>query len=122
MTILVTGADGYIGWPALMRLALRHPDETIVGVDNGFRRIWVHELGAWSAVPINSIDERIEAFKEMFNQNPLVLKERRPRRKRWVETYFVYVPRKPWTYETAVLLHKLRDDEVVRIWRGICEQ
>ena len=60
--------------------------------------------------------------KEMFNQNPLVLKERRPRRKRWVETYFVYVPRKPWTYETAVLLHKLRDDEVVRIWRGICEQ
>ena len=69
MTILVTGADGYMGWPTLMRMALRVPGEKIVGVDNGFRRLWVHEVGSWSAIPIYPMDERIQAFKEVFGQD-----------------------------------------------------
>ena len=72
MTILVTGADGYMGWPALMRLALRFPDETIVGVDNYARRLWVEEVGSWSAIPIYSMDERLATFKEVFGKDNVV--------------------------------------------------
>lgn len=45
MTILVTGADGYVGWPVLLRLAETFPDERIVGVNNFARRRWVEEIG-----------------------------------------------------------------------------
>jgi len=72
MTILLTGADGYMGWPTFMRLARRFPDETIVGVDNGARRLWVHEVGSWSAVPIWSMAERLEAFKEIYGLDNVV--------------------------------------------------
>ena len=40
MTVLVTGADGYVGWPTTLRLAQR-TDERVVAVDNGARRGWV---------------------------------------------------------------------------------
>ncbi|RLI09272.1 NAD-dependent dehydratase [Candidatus Bathyarchaeota archaeon] len=72
MTILLTGVDGYMGWPTAMKLALRFPDEVIVGVDNGFRRLWVHEVGSWSAIPIYSMDERLQAFKEVFGQENII--------------------------------------------------
>ena len=72
MTILLTGVDGYMGWPTAMKLALRFPEETIVGVDNGSRRLWVHEVGSWSAIPIYSMDERIQAFKEVFGQDNII--------------------------------------------------
>ncbi|MFB6299921.1 MAG: NAD-dependent epimerase/dehydratase family protein [Halobacteriales archaeon] len=57
MTILVTGADGYLGWPTVLRLADRC-DERIVGVDNGARRDWVEEVGSVSAVPIDDPETR----------------------------------------------------------------
>ena len=41
MTILVTGADGYMGWPLMLKLAKELPDERIVGIDNFARRKWV---------------------------------------------------------------------------------
>lgn len=52
MTILVTGADGYVGWPTVLRLADR-VDDRIVAVDNLARRRWVAEVGGVSAVPID---------------------------------------------------------------------
>ncbi len=58
MTILVTGADGYVGWPVLLKLAEVFPDERIVGVDNFARRRWVEEIGSVSATEILSPDER----------------------------------------------------------------
>lgn len=60
MTILLTGADGYIGWPTALRTANR-TDDRIILVDNFGRREWVGEIGSTSAVPIGSMDERIEA-------------------------------------------------------------
>ncbi|MBX0287803.1 NAD-dependent epimerase/dehydratase family protein [Haloarcula salinisoli] len=63
MTILVTGADGYIGWPTALRIASR-TDERVVLVDNFGRREWVEDIGSTSAVPVASIDERLEAARE----------------------------------------------------------
>ncbi|WP_158855683.1 NAD-dependent epimerase/dehydratase family protein [Halorhabdus sp. CUG00001] len=60
MTILVTGGDGYLGWPTALRIATRSDDRVLI-VDNFARREWVEEVGAVSGVPIASIDERIEA-------------------------------------------------------------
>jgi len=63
MTIVVTGADGFIGWPTALRIANR-TDERVVGVDNLARRQWVEEVGSKSAVPIASIDQRLAAAEE----------------------------------------------------------
>jgi nucleoside-diphosphate-sugar epimerase len=63
MTILVTGADGYIGWPTALRIADR-TDERVILVDNFGRREWVEEIGSTSAVPVASIDERLDAAEE----------------------------------------------------------
>jgi len=64
MTILLTGADGYIGWPTALRIATRTDDRVIL-VDNFARREWVESVGSTSAVPIASIDERVDAAEEV---------------------------------------------------------
>ena len=63
MSILITGADGYVGWPTALRVADRI-DERVVCVDNGARRKWVEAVGAQSATPIANPDERIAVAKE----------------------------------------------------------
>ena len=64
MSIIVTGGDGYIGWPTALRVAER-TDERVVIVDNLARRKWVEEVGSRSAVPVASIDERLTAAREV---------------------------------------------------------
>lgn len=63
MTVLLTGADGYLGWPTTLRLADRL-DERIVAVDNFARREWVAESGSVSAIPVHDVDDR---FGELDN-------------------------------------------------------
>jgi UDP-sulfoquinovose synthase len=63
MTIVVTGGDGYIGWPAALRIADR-TDERVLAVDNFARREWVEEIGSVSATPVADMDERIAAAEE----------------------------------------------------------
>ncbi|MFC6864177.1 NAD-dependent epimerase/dehydratase family protein [Halomicroarcula sp. GCM10025817] len=70
MTILVTGGDGYLGWPAALRIADRTDDRVIL-VDNFARREWVEEVGATSATPVASIDERLEAAREVHGLSNL---------------------------------------------------
>jgi len=43
MTVLLTGLDGYVGWPTALRIGER-TDGQVVGVDNGARRRWVEEV------------------------------------------------------------------------------
>ncbi|EMA55512.1 MULTISPECIES: NAD-dependent epimerase/dehydratase family protein [Halococcus] len=63
MSIIVTGADGYVGWPTALRIAKR-TGERVLGVDNGARREWVASVGAKSATPVTSIEERVAAAEE----------------------------------------------------------
>ncbi|QLG28702.1 NAD-dependent epimerase/dehydratase family protein [Halorarum halophilum] len=63
MSILVTGADGYLGWPTSIRIASR-TNERVVLVDNFGRRDWVEEVGAVSATPVADIDTRLDAAEE----------------------------------------------------------
>ncbi|WP_313692527.1 NAD-dependent epimerase/dehydratase family protein [Halorarum halobium] len=63
MTIVVTGADGYVGWPTSLRIASR-TDERVVLVDNFGRRGWVEEVGSVSATPVADIETRLEAAEE----------------------------------------------------------
>jgi nucleoside-diphosphate-sugar epimerase len=70
MTVLVTGGDGYIGWPTALRIADR-TDERVLIVDNGARREWVAEVGATSATPVAPIDERLAAARDVHGLDNL---------------------------------------------------
>ncbi len=64
MNILLTGIDGYIGWPTALKLSKALPQSRIIGVDNYGRRKWVEESGSISAVPLVGMEERLAAAKE----------------------------------------------------------
>ena len=70
MSILLTGADGYIGWPAALRIADRTGDR-VIAVDNFARRGWVSEVGSTSATPVASMDERLTAAREVHGLSNL---------------------------------------------------
>ncbi|WP_336326791.1 NAD-dependent epimerase/dehydratase family protein [Halovenus sp. HT40] len=70
MSILVTGGDGYLGWPTALRIATRTNDRVVL-VDNFARREWVEEVGSVSATPIADIDDRLEAAEEVHDLNNL---------------------------------------------------
>ncbi|MEF8894627.1 NAD-dependent epimerase/dehydratase family protein [Halodesulfurarchaeum sp.] len=65
MTILITGGDGYIGWPTALRTAER-TDERVLLADNFARREWVENVGSRSATPVAPIEERIAAAEEVL--------------------------------------------------------
>ena len=62
MRIFIAGMDGYLGWPLAQYLTAR--GHTVGGADVYFRRKWVEEMGSWSATPIVTTRERLEAFKQ----------------------------------------------------------
>jgi len=68
MSIVVTGADGYMGWPTMLKLS-KEFDERIIGVDNLGRRRWVEEVGSQSMVPIKTMEERLQKAKELGFKN-----------------------------------------------------
>lgn len=61
MKVLVLGGDGFCGWPASLRLSAAGHDVTIV--DNLSRRRIDRELGIESLTPIQSINDRISAWR-----------------------------------------------------------
>jgi nucleoside-diphosphate-sugar epimerase len=63
MTILVTGADGYLGWPTALRIASR-ADQRVVLVDSLARREWVESVGSRSATPVAPMEDRLAAARE----------------------------------------------------------
>lgn len=65
MTILLVGIDGYMGWPTALKLGQAFPDSRIVGVDNFNRRKWVAEVGSISAIPVHSMEQRLEAARAL---------------------------------------------------------
>jgi len=70
MTVMVFGADGYIGWPLSVRLA-KELNEEIIGVDNLITRKLVEEVGGTSALPIGTPEERIKAYEKAYGKSNL---------------------------------------------------
>jgi len=64
MNILLTGIDGYVGWPTALKLSKEFPDARIIGIDNLARRKWVEECGAITAIPIKTMDDRIKTAEQ----------------------------------------------------------
>jgi UDP-sulfoquinovose synthase len=61
--VLVLGGDGYLGWPTALHLS--DSGHEIAVVDNFARRGYDTELGSQSLVPIEDLDVRVAAWKEV---------------------------------------------------------
>lgn len=64
MRVMILGIDGYLGWS--LALWLGNLGCKVSGIDHGGRRRWVQGRGAESVVPIASMDERLEAAREVL--------------------------------------------------------
>lgn len=64
MKVIITGNDGYLGWPLSLHLLAKGHE--VVGVDNLSRRLRVREVGSHSATPISDPFERCAALREEF--------------------------------------------------------
>lgn len=66
-TVLVLGGDGFCGWPTSLHLSALGYE--VVIVDNFMRRTIAKELDAPSLTPIASIDERLNAWKDVSGRD-----------------------------------------------------
>lgn len=69
MKILLTGIDGYSGWPLSLALSKKYKNAQIIGVDNLARRKWVKDSKSASAIPIKSMSNRIKCAKKFGFKN-----------------------------------------------------
>ena len=67
MRILILGGDGYLGWPQSLYLSSKGNDVTIF--DNLSRRYFDLERGFNSLIPIQTLHERVAAWKEASGQH-----------------------------------------------------
>jgi UDP-sulfoquinovose synthase len=63
---LITGIDGYSGWPLALHLLARGHE--VVGLDSFVTRKRVKEVGSWSATPIPSFARRQAAVRELLGK------------------------------------------------------
>ena len=61
-TVIVLGADGYLGWPQAMHLS--NLGYRVIAVDNLVRRRWDLEGGTSSLIPISTMERRVERWRE----------------------------------------------------------
>lgn len=66
MRVLIPGVDGYLGWALAQYLTAKGHE--VGGIDPGYRRQWVAELGSHSATPIVDMPDRLIAFEEKFGE------------------------------------------------------
>ena len=69
MKILLTGIDGYCGWPLALSISRKFKNCKIIGVDNLARRKWVKISKSVSAINIKSMNQRIKTAKKFGYQN-----------------------------------------------------
>jgi UDP-sulfoquinovose synthase len=62
MRVLVLGGDGYLGWPTALRFSDRGHEVAVV--DNFSRRRWHLQQSTESLIPILTLEERIDAWRE----------------------------------------------------------
>jgi len=61
--VLVLGGDGYLGWPTAM--AFSRAGHRVAVVDNFAKRQWELELGVRPLFPIQTLQERVRAWREV---------------------------------------------------------
>ncbi len=66
MKILILGGDGFCGWPTALHLSAAGHD--VIIVDNLSRRRIDNELDIQSLTPIQSVSERLSAWKHVSNK------------------------------------------------------
>ena len=66
MKVLITGIDGYSGWPLALHLLGRGHE--VLGIDNFVTRRRVREVGSWSATPIPSFPQRQKTVRELLGK------------------------------------------------------
>jgi UDP-sulfoquinovose synthase len=67
MKIIVLGGDGYLGWPTALHLS--EVGHQVAVADNFARRGYDFEMGVDSLVPIESLQARVRAWRELTGQN-----------------------------------------------------
>lgn len=67
MRIIITGADGYLGWPLLLYLAEKGHE--VLGLDNLARRGWVEKSNSDTAIQITKTDERLRFLQKNYYGN-----------------------------------------------------
>ena len=67
MKVVVLGGDGFCGWPTSLHLSAQGHDVRII--DNLSRRRIDAELGAQSLTPIQDIQTRLRAWKDVSNRD-----------------------------------------------------
>jgi|TARA_Y100000294_G_scaffold177367_1_gene202522 nucleoside-diphosphate-sugar epimerase len=72
--ILITGIDGYTGWPLTLAISKKFKNSRILGIDNLKRRSWVKNANSCSANRIYSIQKRINTAKKHGYKNIKFLK------------------------------------------------
>ena len=63
MRILILGGDGYLGWPTAMHFSARGHEVHVV--DNYMRRQMVKDVDSDSLIPIRSLTDRVETWREI---------------------------------------------------------
>ena len=66
MKVLITGIDGYSGWPLALHLLGRGHE--VFGIDNFVTRRRVKEVGSWSAVAVPSFANRQRAVRTLLGK------------------------------------------------------
>ncbi len=74
-TIIILGADGYIGWPLTMKIATMFPDRNIIAVDSELRRDIVQNAGGNSVTPIAAADHRFNALNSIHGTQNVVYRK-----------------------------------------------
>ncbi|TDC56363.1 NAD-dependent epimerase/dehydratase family protein [Actinomadura sp. KC345] len=67
MRVLVLGGDGYLGWPTALHLS--QCGHQVAVADNFARRQYDFELGVESLVPIETLQTRVETWRDLTGES-----------------------------------------------------
>jgi UDP-sulfoquinovose synthase len=65
-TVVVLGADGYLGWATSLHLS--HHGHDVIAVDSLVRRRWDRECGTQSLVPISTMARRVKLWQSLTSR------------------------------------------------------
>jgi len=72
MNVLILGADGYIGWPAMMYFSKR--GHTVLGIDNYIKRKFALEVNEEPLFPIKTLPEKVRYWNNKHDSNKMECK------------------------------------------------